>query len=154
MFFLQKETHVLIIRSRVVLVHYFQKPICICFQVLIKEIGSEKGVQRALKSESDWEGRASMIASLKAQLDKLKHAAVAAAANSDHSPSSSPKLRGTGDGSSRQGSLTPTNTSSADASGEDHSAIVSLDALKIKFEEEATIRKVSEVERERLGLAC
>ena len=96
-----------------------------------------------------------MIASLKAQLDKLKHAAVAAAANSDHSPpSSSPKLRGTGDGSSRQGSLTPTNTSLADASGEDHSAIVSLDALKIKFEEEATIRKVSEVERERLGLAC
>ena len=81
-------------------------------QVLISEIGSETEVEHALASSSkhgssnQWEGRASKIAKLEAQ---LKHSMVK---NSDSSRSSSPKnhpVRGSGDGSSRQGSLT-TNT--------------------------------------------
>ena len=87
---------------------------CISFwplQVLISEIGSETEVEHALASSSkhgssnQWEGRASKIAKLEAQ---LKHSVK----NSDSSRSSSPKnhpVRGSGDGSSRQGSLT-TNT--------------------------------------------
>ena len=86
---------------------------CISFfrplQVLISEIGSETEVEHALasfskhESSNQWEGRATKIAKLEAQ---LKHSMK----NSDSSRSSSPKnhpVRGTGDGSSRQGSLTP-----------------------------------------------
>ena len=84
-----------------------------CFgllQVLISEIGSESEVEHALASFSSkrggsnqsWEGRASKIAKLEAQVKSLR--------NSESSRPGSPKhpVRGTGDGSSRQGSLTPT----------------------------------------------
>ena len=89
------------------LLHFF------CFgllQVLISEIGSESEVEHALASFSSkrggnnqsWEGRASKIAKLEAKLKSLR--------NSESSRPGSPKhpVRGTGDGSSRQGSLTPT----------------------------------------------
>ena len=78
------------------------------FQVLLSELGSEDELNKALHSElpSDWEGRALQIKNLKIQLENLKTA-------SESSRSSSPKLnpvRGTGDGSSRNGSLTPAGT--------------------------------------------
>ena len=68
--------------------------------------------------------------------------------NSTSSNSSSPKfhpIRGTGDGSSRQGSLTPAGNL------ESSLGTSALKEFHLKFEEESTIRKVSEVERERLG---
>ena len=63
--------------------------------------------------KSGWQGRASKIASLQAQLESLK------LSGSSGSGSSSPKfhgpIRGNGDGSSRQGSLTPANFESSSA---------------------------------------
>ena len=101
------------------------------FQVLIKEIGSEEEVSKALLSEdfsseknsqiksrgSCWQGRAAKISNLETQLENLKNHVANSQANSSstagsssESSSSSPKYhpnnrRGIGDGSSRQGTV-------------------------------------------------
>ena len=102
------------------------------FQVLIKEIGSEEEVSKAILSEdfssekssqiksrgSCWQGRAAKISNLETQLENLKNHVANSQANnssstagsSSESSSSSPKYhpnnrRGIGDGSSRQGTV-------------------------------------------------
>ena len=102
------------------------------FQVLIKEIGSEEEVSKAILSEdfstekssqiksrgSCWQGRAAKISNLETQLENLKNHVAnfqannssSTAGSSSESSSSSPKYhpnnrRGIGDGSSRQGTV-------------------------------------------------
>ena len=122
------------------------------FQVLLSELGTEDEVNKALHSDptkNNWEGRAVQIANLKAQLDQLK------IAHNLESGSDSPKLnpiRGTGDGSSRNGSLSPATSDQSQCSSEQHQQQrEGTKNWQIKLEEADTVRKVSEVERERLG---
>ena len=51
------------------------------FQVLLKEIGSEEEVSKALSEQpkEGWKGRAAKISSLEAQIENLKNIANAAA---------------------------------------------------------------------------
>ena len=114
------------------------------------EIGTEDDVNKALHSDptkNNWEGRATQIANLKAQLGQLK-----TAIHNSESGSDSPKLnpiRGTGDGSSRNGSLSPATSDQSQCSSEQQREMAKN--WQMKLEEADTVRKVSEVERERLG---
>ena len=115
------------------------------------ELGTEDEVNKALHSDpakNNWEGRATQIANLKAQLDQLLKTA-----HNSESESDSPKLnpiRGTGDGSSRNGSLSPATSDQSQCSSEQHQREMAKN-WHMKLEEADTVRKVSEVERERLG---
>ena len=119
------------------------------------ELGTEDEVNKSLHSDptknNNWEGRATQISNLKSQLDQLK---TTAHNNSESGfESDSPKLnpiRGTGDGSSRNGSLSPATSDQSQSCSSEQQREMAKN-WQIKLEEADTVRKVSEVERERLG---